>query len=398
MATQFRPLAALLTTVSLSALGVLHPAHSTEIDTISAPFSLSAQSDSPEASAYLDATSQPVEGEDERPQGHATAFNDLVADISSKESKTYSFAEWKGEAQPPSIYFAGTPSQASIEIMAAHPSKPRIFTDAPASRASMDLEMQLVSEALSKDPSVDSFIVAANPQDLTMAVDITRHETSNLQSNTSRHQESVSPPLPELQTPLRYSITESLQGAQPNMTRGGKAFGGCTTAFTVQQGGSNGVLTAGHCANYAQVPAGSTTKADYRTEHMGRYGDFQWHSTLDALSRYISLGADGTRSVSGYAIANRGTQACNFGKTRARPSCGTVVNESVCVQYTDLPYVCSLVAVQGSFTNPGDSGGPWYIANRTLGIHSGSSSAKNQMYYSRVDRALSILRLNLYIK
>lgn len=337
-------------------------------------------------------------GEEELPQEAAIAFNDLVAQVASIESRTYSHAEWTGDAQAPSIHFAGQPSQDTVNLITSHPSNPQIHTDAPATRTAMDLEMEVVSESLSKDRSISSFVVSADPSNVTMNVDITLRYLDASHSNLATYRRQYTDILPELGIPLRYVITATSQPSEVEVTRGGKAFGGCTTAFTVRQGGSNGVLTAGHCSNYAQVPSGTSIKADYRTEHIGRYSDFQWHSTLDSLSRYISLGSAGTRRIDGYSILNKGTQACNYGKTRSQPSCGTVVNESVCVQFTDMPYVCSLVAVRGSFTSPGDSGGPWYIGNRALGIHAGSNKGKNQMYYSRVDRSLSVLRVNLYTK
>lgn len=179
-------------------------------------------------------------------------------------------------------------------------------------------------------------------------------------------------------------------GGKAEIVRGGMAMGACTSGFTVFRGATRGVLTAGHCPNSNTYVSGSSSITKFVAGHRGSYGDFQWHSTPDSTSHNIRINSSGrTRAILRQAIAAVGTSVCNYGKSRARSSCTTVSSQAVCATDQNGYRLCRLVRTNGAFTNPGDSGGPWYSGNRAYGIHFGKVSGKSS--YSRIGNAEAIL-------
>lgn len=324
------------------------------------------------------------------------SFNLAVDKIREFDPANYSDARWAGSLAASHVSFVQEPSIASRNVLASLTPQPKVVVGAPLSRAVMDDLTFEVAEVLAKDPSVISYVVAMDAEHQVMAVEMEADPLVGRIDSGISTMGGDEMPLPALPSGFTYEVAVKSEGPEATLSRGGVSFGECTSGFAVRQGGSNGLLTAGHCTNYAKTPTGTNIPAQYREEHRGRYGDMQWRSTPDSISRFIRISPSQTRSISSYGNLTRGSQVCNNGRTRSSSSCGVVLNESVCVQYPNQPNMCSLVSVRGSFTNPGDSGGPWYVNNRAVGIHSGVNSSKNEMYYSRVDRALSILRLNLF--
>jgi hypothetical protein len=63
-----------------------------------------------------------------------------------------------------------------------------------------------------------------------------------------------------------------------------------------------------------------------------------------------------------------GDYICKYGRTSGY-GCGYVYRASVSVTFDGITHR-RLVAIRGYFTEGGDSGGPWFLVNNAIGIHS----------------------------
>lgn len=177
------------------------------------------------------------------------------------------------------------------------------------------------------------------------------------------------------------------------VVRGGVGINECTTGFPVTKGSLRGVLTAGHCPDRAGKPSGSSVTLTFRGQHEGASGDIQWHSTTDSLSNHIRVSRSGhTRAITSYGAAVNGTSVCNYGKTRSTFSCTTIRNANHAF-YSGSKYLSNMVQTNGSFTNFGDSGGPWFAGNSARGIHFGKSGGFST--YTKITSALPKFGLRL---
>ncbi|MBN8206913.1 hypothetical protein JF550_13235 [Microbacterium esteraromaticum] len=184
----------------------------------------------------------------------------------------------------------------------------------------------------------------------------------------------------------------------PELIRGGASISGCTAGFNVRILGSpqyKGFVTAAHCPNAAGTPSGSTYGTVYRGQHAGAYGEVQKHSSSDPLIGNTIIIAPSTyRSITTVVYPTAGQSVCNYGKTRSAHSCTTVRKVGLAfyadVDGTDL-YISRMVQSNGTFTNGGDSGGPWFINNSAVGIHFGKSGGYST--FSQAGFAQSILNI-----
>lgn len=365
--------------------------------------SMSASGPSAQQSTTMSVLSVADEGSPETSDSSAVQFDDAISKVMELEPKNYSYSAWRAQASGrPEVHFVSTPKPETVALLNGLESSVRTYTGASSSLHGLELSLELAAQDLQANSSLETFVISSDPLSQTIQVDVSSVPSTNSGSTATARgvtdeitPESVLETLPPAPNGYEYSVDVVSEGPERELTRGGVAFGSCTTAFAVSQGGSRGVLTAGHCPNYRAVPAGTTVGADYPTEHRGRYGDSQWHSTTDTTTNVIRNGSSSFRTITGQGIASLNSQVCNYGKTRTSASCGTVKSQASCVQYKDQPYMCRLVVVRGSFTNPGDSGGPWYISNSARGIHSGSNKTKNEMFYTRIGSAQSMLGVAL---
>lgn len=167
----------------------------------------------------------------------------------------------------------------------------------------------------------------------------------------------------------------------------------CTSAFALIGGG---VLTAGHCPNVSYAMTGSAYPLPYVSAHEGSYGDFQRHSSVDTTSNQIRISSAGAlRSITSIGIAALGSSVCNYGFTRTVSNCATIQNTSWCGTTSAGVNLCRMVLTNGTFTQGGDSGGPWYITNTALGIHSGALLSNGWAIYGRADNAQAILGVTI---
>ncbi len=190
-------------------------------------------------------------------------------------------------------------------------------------------------------------------------------------------------------------------GSEPEVVRGGEHLPGntCTLGFTATSGTTRGGITAAHCGNSAGTPPGSNVAMRYLRGHFGGSGDFQMHSTTDSIQGVFRIRSYSTpsnptvfRPVNSVGAVSSGASVCNFGRTRPTSSCTTVRNANHAFTY-DGTVLGGMVQTNGSFTNGGDSGGPWYSNNAALGIHFGKSGGYST--FSRATNAQQTLNVTI---
>ncbi|WP_182355225.1 S1 family peptidase [Flaviflexus huanghaiensis] len=189
---------------------------------------------------------------------------------------------------------------------------------------------------------------------------------------------------------------EEVEGIEPveEVVRGGTGISGCTLGFTVTKSSTRGALTAGHCPNSAGRPTGSSVALAFKAQHIGASGDIQWHSTSDSIRNQIRVTSSGvTRSITSRGTGANGSSVCNYGKTRSVSSCTTIRRANHAFINKDGKHVKQMVQTNGTFTNGGDSGGPWFSGNSARGIHFGKSGGYST--YTKINSALSKLGLTL---
>lgn len=184
----------------------------------------------------------------------------------------------------------------------------------------------------------------------------------------------------------------------PELIRGGTSISGCTAGFNIRILGSpqyKGFVTAAHCPNAAGTPSGSTYGTVHRGQHAGAYGEVQKHSSSDPLiGNTIIIAPSSYRSITSVVYPSAGQSICNYGKTRSAHSCTTVRQVGLAF-YANIDgtstYISRMVQSNGAFTNPGDSGGPWFVNNSAVGIHYGKFGGYST--FSQAGFAQSVLSI-----
>lgn len=187
--------------------------------------------------------------------------------------------------------------------------------------------------------------------------------------------------------------------------RSGRTQASCTFAFTVRQGSSWGVLTAGHCSNdldYLDPVTGRTRNATFEEEHIGYYGDFAWYSVSGTASDRFHISRTGSlqvTSVKAWQSIAIGDYYCHYGQRSNKTRCGTVHGTNLCFQGDTSS--CNQVRISGATpaAQGGDSGGPWYSGSTAVGIYKGRwTTAWGVMhYFTPVDIAADDLGVEVVI-
>jgi hypothetical protein len=319
-------------------------------------------------------------------------FSLAVATIEESAPTQYSAGVWGPTSEyRGTVFFDGDPTPDVMAVLEDLPFPVLVNTEAEVTSDELELELEDAFNSLADDNGVSQVSGWVN------------HAEGGIELEYSAAESEAGPAVPHtvaerisrIQAKSNAArITVKVRraanaGATAEVVRGGMGMGLCTSGFTVFQGNTRGVLTAGHCDNTSTYVAGSSTATRIVKEHRGMYGDFQWHSTPDTTSNYIRINRSGTtRAILGQRIAAVGTSVCNYGKMRTSSSCTTVSSQAVCG--TDGPFrLCRMVRTNGAFTQGGDSGGPWYSGNTAYGIHYGKVSGKST--YSRIGNAEAIL-------
>lgn len=195
----------------------------------------------------------------------------------------------------------------------------------------------------------------------------------------------------DLRDHVDLSLTDTTIGSDLHTFGGVTAIattsgGACTTGFTVRNTatGKHGVTTAAHCYGMNRVYQpwdGVRYEIQFQNEHLGAYGDFEWHHSpthFHPAKFYVS--SNGRREVHGvendrdFQFSN---DYCVYGRVSNVSQCFVVWHPNVTVT-TSAGTASRLVAMnaRGSLTF-GDSGGPWRYGTKSVGITKGSFEFNN---------------------
>ena len=154
------------------------------------------------------------------------------------------------------------------------------------------------------------------------------------------------------------------------MRDGGRAE--CTSGWSVaDRYGRRGVTTAGHCSGIDQIQHGSDVHiAPYRHQHLGTYGDIEWHLTDQHETADFYASAYSVRSVSSvepvYSTV-RGESICFYGRFSNRRDCSFDVYQTSMSCTVSGVTSSKLVQMTGNSAIGGDSGGGWSWGSRAYG-------------------------------
>lgn len=152
----------------------------------------------------------------------------------------------------------------------------------------------------------------------------------------------------------------------------------CTTGFSVelQTTGDLGVTTAAHCSgmnHYHQPEGGPAYDTFWEDQHLGLYGDVEWHTTPDhsVLAEYYADPTDRREVNSVETSTAVNNTYCLYSRMQGTRTCDQVYSTYV-VMLTSSGLASDLVAMDDSNSIGGDSGGPWSYSTEAAGIVKGS--------------------------
>ena len=187
-----------------------------------------------------------------------------------------------------------------------------------------------------------------------------------------------------------------------------------TTAFTVTNGTTKGVLTAAHvgeCANSATTCVKNSSMTDqtgviltYVNQRNAGGEDYEWRTasntsnTFANIIRYstATMTVTATGDPTTYAV---GTTVCKQGRTTGY-TCGPIQSTNTNINYngTTGTYVRVKNSATGSMCDTGDSGGPLFVSATALGItHALSTTYPGQCYFMPIQR-ISSLGLSVVVR
>lgn len=330
----------------------------------------------------------------------------LLASLAEEASPvTFAGAEWldSGEIQG-KLWFTEVPPQKVLDAIHSLPLRVEVYTNALQSRSDVQQRLESLSAAL-LEVGVTGFELSTSP-----SLDVVYvHYESDFNSQAAPTSHDTVRAVASLHFPqnVKVEVQEVRSaGLSEQAIRGGMAMtqtstgtATCTSGFTAFRGGQWGLLTAGHCPNATHQIVGSTYGFSFVTEHVGSYGDAQFHASTDPTrlnSIKIANSGPTYRTITSTAYPVAGASICNFGRTRPNAACTTVAAVNVCLTNSSGVAVCRLARTNGTFTNIGDSGGPWYLNNTAIGIHAGENSAGFAVF-SQVGHVKAILSAEVHI-
>ena len=181
-------------------------------------------------------------------------------------------------------------------------------------------------------------------------------------------------------------------------TRGGARVigeGGCTSGFNVRQlyHGATGVTTAGHCGsiNTYIPPSGAPSYSlSQQNVHVGGLGDIQWMTSPHVEPAEYFASENEVRQVTDVDTGSEisvNRWYCGYGRTSNVRKCDQVSSTFVIFFTFETGFIGDLVSMKNSFTQPGDSGGPWSWGTTAVGTTVGSHWwFGNHDVFSRADK------------
>lgn len=177
----------------------------------------------------------------------------------------------------------------------------------------------------------------------------------------------------------------------------------CTSAFVVRRSSDSieGILTAAHCEGINQIEQNNanggvdlTFSAPWKGEHIGNWGDVEWHSTThDDFPEFWS-DVDQRRTVSSRIANNQigvNDVVCKYGRFGGR-DCGSVdaINTLATFEWLGSTVTAeNMVDARSIVGNLGDSGGPIYYGSQAWGVTHGWRTSNNNWVFSKIQNAES---------
>ncbi|GAA1305135.1 serine protease [Planotetraspora silvatica] len=184
--------------------------------------------------------------------------------------------------------------------------------------------------------------------------------------------------------------------------RGGDAYyiGGsarCSVGFSVVRGGTNGFVSAGHCADAGSSTTGYNQVAQGTFQGSSFPGDdYSWVAVNgDWTPRPWVGNGGGDIIVKGSAASIQGASVCRSGSTTGW-HCGTIEQRDASVTYSQG--TVSGVTRTNVCAEPGDSGGSFISGSQAQGVTSGGSgdcASGGTTYFQPVNEILSAYGLTL---
>lgn len=195
---------------------------------------------------------------------------------------------------------------------------------------------------------------------------------------------SAAPATPEqvlavLPTDLRDDVRLTLTDADVAVPL--SAFGGmrvrddgvneCTSGWSVTNGVTTGVSTAGHCNGINEIVHGAAIHAlTHQGEHEGVWGDVEWKTSTQVEPDDFHATAVEVRDVS--SVEPRagivvGEGVCVYGRSSNFRDCDSVFNTSFSCSYDGHVHSRLVAMLTDDTTLGGDSGGGWSLGNRAYG-------------------------------
>lgn len=167
----------------------------------------------------------------------------------------------------------------------------------------------------------------------------------------------------------------------------------CTSGWSVTDGVTTGVTTAGHCDGINEIvePGVGVHDLIHRAEHRGQWGDVEWKTSLhmeppDAHIEHPAAFYASETEVR--AVAAVEPQAnitvreaiCVYGRSSNAQDCSHTVYRTSISCTSNGVFNDRLVAMNAKNTTiPGDSGGPWYFNFTAYGSHKGGCTIDGAM-------------------
>ena len=157
-------------------------------------------------------------------------------------------------------------------------------------------------------------------------------------------------------------------------------FNECTSGWSVTNGSTTGVTTAGHCTGINEIdhPGHGVHSLTHVAEHRGVWGDIEWTTSTQVEPDDFYASAAQIRDVAAVeprANITVGEAICVYGRSSNRRDCSdTVFRTSISCTNSGV-FNDRLVAMNAKRTTiGGDSGGGWSFNFTAYGSHKGGCS------------------------
>jgi streptogrisin C len=139
---------------------------------------------------------------------------------------------------------------------------------------------------------------------------------------------------------------------------------------------------------YQAVPPETDYSTIFKKEHIGSYGDMEWHTTSHPEEPIFYSSPNTLWYVTGVAGSVAVNElVCVYSRMQGIRKCDTVMSTSVSVKYDSFPTVYNLVKMKNNYIVGGDSGGPWSSGSKAYGIQSGYMTHSDGSQHSLWSRA-----------